>query len=904
MSNRGRQALRKLGDLPEAERRLGPYRLVRRLGRGAFAPVWLASEVYGDTEVRSVALKLFALDEGPEGEARKRLAEEARLLARVEHPNIVRFYALVFDEARSLAGLAMEVAIGASLRSVLDRGPLPVGEVLELGAAIASALAAGHQAGLVHRDVKPENVVRTGSVWKLIDFGISVADHRGRRRPGPVVVDDLPLEEAPSIRAVASSRRPPPPSGTVGYLDPEIVSERLRAVPASDLYSLGAMLYEALTGALPAAAGTSGAGPRPEVLDGRTAPPPLTSIAPAVPRELGRLVDALVAPSRANRPKSAGFLANELSRIRRSLAGRAVALPPESVGPFRGLGRFEDADRDLLFGRAVEQAAAIELLRTRGVVLLLGPSGSGKSSLARAAILPAVVEGAAGAWPPQWKTCVVTPGADPHAALLPVVDRADLEPEEAVVALAERVQASGVGVLVFIDQLEELVTRASGASQAWMARFVARVAEQSTPGLRVLCAARRDLLDQLLALEGLGPGLVRGTLFVAPLSDHAWADVVDAALLAYGYAFEDAALKREVLAELAGAGAAMPLVQFALSQLWSTRDTSRRLLTREGLRAVGGIGGALERHAEQTLAALSREDGDAPAVVRLILLALTTPQGTRTSRPAAQVVVETGHPFASRCLAALEEARLLVQEEDALTLAHEALLVHWARVAGWVAAAREDRQLAGDVERDAAHWRASGDGTLLWRKRRLAAAEGLGTAVRLSPDATSFVRAARAEERRGRLVIGVASAVLALGAISLSARSFVASRREAATAEASNRAVSVALERMTRAEEQTRTALDAAEQANAAALRANEALVRAIAQREAEIKAAPNLDALRSPRTASRVSPQECSRCDVQHKSCIEACSSDLAQTQRMEIGDCWKLCDKHRDECKSAHCP
>src|SRR5262245_16113121 len=95
-------ALRSLLDRPEAARRLGPFLLVHQLGRGGFAPVWLAREIYGDIEVRRVAIKLFAIEPAGHGvleDGRKRVMEEARLLCRVEHPSIVRFYSLLSDEA-------------------------------------------------------------------------------------------------------------------------------------------------------------------------------------------------------------------------------------------------------------------------------------------------------------------------------------------------------------------------------------------------------------------------------------------------------------------------------------------------------------------------------------------------------------------------------------------------------------------------------------------------------------------------------------------------------------------------------------------------------------------------------------------------------------------------------------
>src|SRR6185295_18552916 len=118
------------------------------------------------------AVKLFALD-GP-ADARERVVAEARALCRVEHPSVVRFYALPMDEARGVMGLAMEHVAGTPLHERLAaRGRLGTADALAVGAAVASALAAVHRAGLVHRDDKPANVVDAAGGYKLIDFGIA-----------------------------------------------------------------------------------------------------------------------------------------------------------------------------------------------------------------------------------------------------------------------------------------------------------------------------------------------------------------------------------------------------------------------------------------------------------------------------------------------------------------------------------------------------------------------------------------------------------------------------------------------------------------------------------------------------------------------------------------------------------
>jgi serine/threonine-protein kinase len=263
---------------------LGRYELVRPLGHGAMATVDLAHDVELD---RPVALKRLAENLARDEDLRRRFLREARLAARLAHPNVVR----VFDVGEDADGrpfIAMEYVEGETLADLVTRrGPLPAAETAGLAIQACAGLAAAHAAGLVHRDVKPQNLLlgRDG-VLKLGDFGIAVG-HEGTR-----------LTLAGTVL------------GTAGYLAPEQArGEQVTA--AADIYALGAVLYELLTGEP-----TRTASSLTELgAEDGFRPPDVAARLPHVPSELAAAVTACLAVRPEDRPPSAAALARLLAPV-------------------------------------------------------------------------------------------------------------------------------------------------------------------------------------------------------------------------------------------------------------------------------------------------------------------------------------------------------------------------------------------------------------------------------------------------------------------------------------------------------------------------------------------------------------------------------------------------------------
>jgi serine/threonine protein kinase len=775
-------AIRDFLAAPEDARRLGPYRCKELLDKSGTAPVFKAFEEHAGLSLRSVAVKVFDIvrTKGDAADAwQARILEEARSLCRVQHPNVIRFHTLSTDTKRGLMGLVMEFAEGISVDRQLQDLPREdarrVALAVEIGINIASALAAAHEAGIVHCNVKPSNIMFTNGTHKLINFGIaaslrSTADMgtESERRRTELALDDLPPASIGSKAATllkGDGDSASPITGTIGYLDPVCLRTTAPPTAASDLYSLGATLYQCLAGDVPAVATrkhAGSAGVDSKVLVGDAPAASLSDVAPFATPDLAKLVDALVSPSRSARPRSADVVRRSLERIRSALAGRERTLPPEDRGPFPGLARYDAGDRDVFFGRSAEIAGMIELARTRGLVGVVGLSGTGMSSLARAGVIPAIEEGALEGWPTKYRSVVVTPGTSLMAAFrsaLAKVVGAPLAAHPAAIAqqLADDVDEKGEGLVILVDQLEEIVTLhdASGESgkKADEARLEAldllsRLGDAPV-GVRVIVTARRDLLDEILAIDPhFSRAVSRGVQPLGPLTSASWEEVLDQSLEAYGYGLEDAELRREVLAELRARESAMPLAQFGLTRLWEARDEKKKTITRDAFDAKEGMRGALEQHADATIAALSIPRD----TLRDVLLAMTTPEGTRTHAK-LDVLVERFGPPAKEAVLALAKAHLVLDEKAGVTFAHESILHEWTLVRGWVENARDDRLLLAQLERDAARWAGTKDAAELWRKSRLAASLELWRrgSVTLSESARTFLRKSAREEQKVKL---------------------------------------------------------------------------------------------------------------------------------------------------------
>ena len=274
--------------------RLGPYEVLSPLGSGGMGEVYRAR----DTRLnRTVALKVLAQAVAADAGLRARFEREARAIAALSHSHICTIHDV--GEHEGTPFLVMELLDGQTLAARLEKGPLPLDQALTIGREIAEALDRAHRQGIVHRDLKPANVMLTKAGAKLLDFGLA----KLTRAAAPVA---LSMAAGPGATTIDTARGTI--LGTVLYMAPEQV-EGKDADARSDIWALGAVLYEMVTGVRPFT-GDSPASVISAILKDTPAAP--STRAPLVPPTLEHVIDLCLAKDPEQRWQSAGDLAREL----------------------------------------------------------------------------------------------------------------------------------------------------------------------------------------------------------------------------------------------------------------------------------------------------------------------------------------------------------------------------------------------------------------------------------------------------------------------------------------------------------------------------------------------------------------------------------------------------------------
>jgi DNA-binding SARP family transcriptional activator/ABC-type glycerol-3-phosphate transport system substrate-binding protein len=682
--------LRQDPDLDIVGEALRGYRLLERIGEGAFGVVHRAVQPHVG---RDVAVKIIHAALANQPDFVRRFEREAQMVARLEHPHVVPLY----DYWREPDGayLVMRYLRGGTLEDALADGGLDVDRVAAILDQVTGALGAAHRQGIVHRDIKPGNVLldEEGNAY-LSDFGVALTVGATEQTTGTMI------------------------RGTPAYLSPEQI--RLEPLTTrSDIYALGILLFEMLTGRHPF----------PDVplnvLLDQLLLQPLPSVREFRP-ELPPAVDAVIARATAQRPDERFADAPEVAAAFRTAVERraSVAAPIGRIrNPYKGLRAFLEADAADFFGRESLVRRLAERLAEPGprsrFLCVVGPSGSGKSSVVRAGLVPALRHGAIEG-SDRWFMVDVVPGRDPLRELESALLGVAIQPppslldelardELGLMRAVDRVLPdSEAELLIVLDQLEELFTLVEETERLHVLESIRAAVESPGSRVRVVTTLRADFFDQPLLVRGFGELLADRAEAITPMSPEHLERAIAGPAERVGLDVEPG-LVAAMVADVADHPGALPLLQYALTELADRADDGG--LTFDAYQRIGRVSGALARRAEHLFEPMNATARD--ACHQLFLRLVTLREGTEDTRRRvrrAELLTLADATAMDGVIETFGRHRLLSFDRDPDTreptveIAHEALLREWARLRAWIDDAREDLRLSARISVAAAEW--------------------------------------------------------------------------------------------------------------------------------------------------------------------------------------------------------
>jgi serine/threonine protein kinase/WD40 repeat protein len=761
------------------------YELLERIGAGGFGAVYRARQT---TVAREVAIKIILPGFANKPDFIRRFETEAHLIANLEHLHIVPLY----DYWRDPDGayLVMRYLRGGSLRDVLETGSYDFEATAYMLDQIASSLSAAHRNHVIHRDIKPGNILldEDGNAY-LSDFGIAkdLQSVSGN------------LTEVDQI------------VGSLDYLSPE----QARSEPVTnrtDIYSLGVMLYEVITGQHPFHEVTSVErlykhinDPLPDienldddvrdainiVIQKATSKNPtnryedaltmaaefrqaaaLDRLRPAAsvleqltPREqdilkllMGGLSNSEIAEQLFVTVSTVKWYNQQLysklgvrSRVQAVTRAREMNLfesPPripqtdntdtqigvssylaEPENPYKGLQAFRAADRRDFFGREQLVERLLKRMDERETfsrfLAIVGPSGSGKSSLVKAGLVPALADGGLSG-SEKWFHVEMLPGAHPidelEVALIKVAadQGANLREQltrdaRGLIRVADLILPNDDSKLILvIDQFEEVFTLVEDESSRQ--HFLDLIYEASTDERSRVCVIgtlRADYYDKPLQYHDFGEMLRKRMETILPLGAKDLERAIVGPANRVKVTFEEG-LVADIVAEMTYQASALPLLQYALTELFEKRDGL--VMTHQAYQEIGGAVGALAQRADEIYLELDEKGQEftRQLFLRLVTLGEGAEDTRRRTYRSEILSLSDDSALMEDVIDIFASYRLLSLDNDPATrrptveVAHEAILREWERLRNWLSDSRTEIRQQRQLARMAQEWDRSG----------------------------------------------------------------------------------------------------------------------------------------------------------------------------------------------------
>lgn len=688
------------------------YEMRERLGERGSGVLYRA---YQPAVGREVIVKIIRPDLADDPTFIRRFEDEAQLVARLEHPHIVPLYD--YWREPGAAYLVMRYLQGGTLDDALADGPLDSVRLARFVDQIGAALETAHRSGVVHGNVGPQNVLvdDAGNAY-LADFEITASVRRDALSSVGPALDDAP-----------------PPFD--GVTDP---GQR------RDVRDLAVTVARAATGRDDSFA---------DLLVGLDG-----SLASVLQEATGDVTDEQVPDVGAFRRAVLGAL----------LVEDIVSTPVVDENPYKGLRSFGQGDAADFFGRERFIDRLVARLGRAGstgrFVAVVGPSGSGKSSVVRAGLLPALRRGAAPG-SQEWFIVEMVPGLHPfeqlEQALLAVAVKPpaslleQLTGERGIARAAERIlPVDQPSLVLVVDQLEELFTQSAPDEADHFIDALVDAVRDDHSRVRVVATLRADFYDRPLRHRQLGELLRTGTEVLTPMSPEDLERAVSGPAERVGATCEPA-LVGELVAAAVDRAAALPLLQYTLTELFERRTGN--VLTTAAYRELGGVSGALVDRAEAILGRL--DDDERCAAQQIFLRLVTLGEGSGDTRRRVLLseltAVDGVGPHAGRVTDTFARHRLLAFDRDPVTrgptveIAHEALLTTWPTLQRWIEDARSDVRAERRLSDAAQEWEQNDrDPSFVLTGGRLARYEGWSDSppVGITSGERDFLHASEAAE--------------------------------------------------------------------------------------------------------------------------------------------------------------
>lgn len=724
----------------------GHYKITKKLGEGGFGTVYLAQDQRLE---RPVAIKV--LHKASE-EAQKGFEREAKVIARLNHPNIGLLYH-VADVTDDQMCIIMAFYEGWDLRKKLAKGPLDVAQTLSYITQTAKGLNYAHKHGVIHRDIKPANVLITGEnddEVKILDFGVA-----------RVLTQDFTQNQKGF-------------AGSVVYAPPESLQSS-PPNPQTDIWSWGVMFFEMLAGNLP-----FGEANKIDSITYAILRKPLDELKKYITladnhQAIQNILDKALAKPLHQRYKEFTEVLDDLSYLGRQNSTEKLLIVTTEIynqHPYKGLAAFKEQDNKYFCGRDAISAEIVEKLATKNFLALIGASGSGKSSLVFAGVLPKIRKQG------NWIICSFRPQNNPFMGLanvfIPLLYQDKLEQAKKREEFSKGLQAGdfslatiakmiveeykGKNLLLIIDQFEELYTLNNDLAQN---NFITQVLDalQVTNMLTILLTMRADFISHTTKHPQLTEALNKeGIALLGAMSHDNLQAAIEKPAEECGVFFS-AGLVEDILddvlrdsnEEVAAAGR-LPLLEFALTRLWEKKENP---ITHSTYRAIGKVAGALVQHAEQVYQTFSNKEQES---VEQIFVQLVQPgEGTADTRQVVskKQLGEKNWQIVSR----LADQRLVTtgtttgtttsnHPEEVVEIIHETLIRSWQRLKKWVDNNREFRLWQNHLRQTIEIWKSSSDDSMLLQGGQLLQAQKyLKSHKGQMEDAEKFIKLSAAKHK-------------------------------------------------------------------------------------------------------------------------------------------------------------